>query len=124
MSKPVSYSPGVIPELVRNWASRRAVVSIAFFDLERRRFLIRATARLVKLEVTSIVFDLHPQNWGSEPTDLLEITLDANQQWSEVTDDPLGGVRCRLPDRDDFLSIYIVPEGREIDLESATGIEQ
>jgi len=111
-------------ELLKNWASTRAVVSLFFSDLHQRRFIIRTTARLVRWNSTSIVFDMHPEYMGSEPADYLSVTLDGSEEWRE-TDDPLGGVTCRFPDRDDILTLLIVPvEAHALDVQPASNLAQ
>ena len=111
-------------ELLKNWSSTRAVVSLFFFDFSQRRFMIRTTARLVRWNSTSIVFDLHPANMGSEPADYLSVTLDGSEEWRE-TEDPLGGVTCRFPNRDEILTLLIVPvEAHALDVQPASKLAQ
>src|SRR6266404_1120961 len=120
----MSYSANTGLELLKNWAATRAVVSLFFFDIHQRRFSIRTTARLVRWKSTSILFDLHPANMASEPADFLTVTLDGSEEWSE-TEDPLGGVTRRFPNRDEVLTLLIVPvEAHALDVEPASRLAQ
>jgi len=111
-------------ELLKNWATTRAVVSLFFFDFRQQHFSLRTTARLVRWDSTAIVFDMHPENMGSEPADYLSIKLYGSEEWRE-TEDRLGGVTCRFPDRDEILTLLIVPvEAHTLDVETASNSAQ
>ena len=67
---------------------------------------------------------MHPANMGSEPAEYLSIKLDGSEEWSE-TDDPLGGVTCRFPNRDEILTLLIVPiEAHALDVEPTSTLAQ
>ena len=110
MSDPNSYAL----ELLKNWASRRAVVSVNFEDNTHRRLALGATARIDGWGPEFLRFDLNPSNMGSPPAEYLVFRFDGSEDWEEVRDDAVGGVRClfKRPDGVAVLTLLLVPEGR------------
>ena len=125
MSDPSSYAL----ELLKNWASRRAIVSVSFEDNTHRRLALGVTARIVGTPFVErgpefLRFDLRPENMGFPPAEYLVFRFDGSEDWEEIRDDPGGAIRClfKRPDGEAVLSLFLVPEGlREFDPEPVPG---
>ena len=115
MSDPNTYAL----ELLKNWVSKRAVVSVNFEDNTYLRLALGVTARIVGSRFVEkgpefLTFDLRSENWGSPPAEYLVFRFDGSEDWEEVRDDPLGGIRClfkRPGGGEAILSLLLVPEG-------------
>jgi hypothetical protein len=101
-------------ELLKNWASKRAVVSVNFEDNTYLRLALSVTARIDDRGPEFLRLDLRPENWGSPAASYLIFRFDGSEDWEEVRDDPLGGIRClfkRPGGGEAILSLLLVPEG-------------
>lgn len=119
MSDPNTYAL----ELLKNWASRRAVVSVIFEDNTERRLALGVTARIDGRGPEFLRFDLRPSNMGSPPAEYLVFRFDGSEDWEEVRDDPLGGIRClfKRSDGEAVLTLLLTPEAGDLNLEPVPG---
>ncbi len=122
MSDPNKYAF----ELLRNWTSKRVVVSVNFEDNSYLRLALCVTARIDDgREGVFLRLDLRPENWGSPAASYLIFRFDGSEDWEEVRGDPLGGVRClfkRPGGGEATLSLFLVPEeSKDLDPELVPG---
>lgn len=112
-------------ELLRNWASKRAVVSLNFVDNSQRRLALAVTARICESKREFIRVSLRPENMGEPPAEFLVLRFDGSETWEEIRDDPLGGIRCLFkrpaPDEDAVLTLLLVPEADDLNPKSVPG---
>ena len=117
MSDPNAYAL----ELLKNWASKRAVVSVNFEYNTFLRLALAVTARIDDgKEGVFLRLDLRPENWGSPAASYLIFRFNGSEVWEEVRSDPLGGVRClfkRPGGGEAVLSLFLVPEGSRDDFD-------
>ena len=111
MSDPNRYAL----ELLKNWTSKRAVVSVNFEDNSYLRLALCVTARIdAGDEGVFLRLDLRPENRGSPAASYLIFRFDGSEDWDEVRGDPFGGIRClfkRPGGGEAILSLFLVPEG-------------
>jgi hypothetical protein len=119
----VSDAKAYALELLKNWASRRAVVSVGFEDNTHGRLALGVTARIDGRGPEFLRFDLRPSNMGSPPAEYLVFRFDGSEDWEELRDDPLGGIRClfKRPGGVAVLTLFLVPEPNDLDPEAIPG---
>jgi hypothetical protein len=114
----MSLSTASALDLLAHWSSASRIISINFAGA---RLALTATARIVSSSSTSIKFALRPLIRSEPIAEVFRLSLDGDEEWSEVPDDPLA-LDCRFKS-DGVLTLRVAPERTDFTLEPESTLE-